>query len=112
MKNNENYYTNCKEYFDAIKLYAKEISGTVLSADLVRDGGCYFGFIVYYENIINEDEKAKHFLINCKYITECDVSILEALQTNDGKRKLAKALSYNGSFVDVFLKQHEGYNAN
>ena len=111
---NEEYFTDSKMFFDAIKSYAKEISGTVLTNDQcgfhMPESGCYIGFVVYYDNDKGEDERSKNFLINVKHLVGCDSLIWEALQSSAGKQNLARALSYNGSFVEVFLKPHEGFD--
>lgn len=104
------YYTDSEKFFNAIKLYAKEINGKVLIADQysvnmpnVAEPGCYFGFVVYYDNE-GKYEKAKYFLINSRYLVDCNPLIWEALKSNMGKQNLAKNLSYNGNFSEVFTK--------
>lgn len=103
---NEEYFTDSEVFFDAIKSYVKEINGTVLVADQCVS----FGFVVYHDNDKGEDERSKHFLINAKYLVGCNPMIWEALQSNVGKQNLAKALSYNGSFAEVFLKPREVFD--
>ena len=84
---NEIFYTDIGVFFDAIRSYAAEIDGKVLCADKVP----YIGFVVYHDGDA-EDEKAKHFMIDCKYAKNVPESIMQILNTNNGKINIAKSL--------------------